>query len=447
MGRIKEGFVDSWKMEPLSMAVLAGITPDTHEVSFYDDRVERLDYDKPADLVAIAVETYTARRAYQIAYHYRLRGAKVVMGGFHATLMPKEVQAHADAVVVGEAEPVWSELLQDAEAGRLKPLYRGEQRPCLGNLKLDRSIFKGKNYVPLTLVETGRGCNFACDFCAVTAYYDRSYRYRPPAHVAAEIAEGGRKRVFLVDDNLSADPGRLKTLLREIAPLNVRWMSQATIKTADDPEVVRLLQKSGCEAILIGFESLGEATLKSMKKGFNRGQPNYTDNLKRLRDAGIKVYATFVFGYDTDTPDVFERTLEFAMQQRFFVAAFNHLQPFPGTPLYKRMEEAGRMLYPKWWLQPGYNFGEICFQPTTMSPGELYERLATIRRTFYSKRSIALRSLDFKANFNSAHGAWTHLWVNSILRRELNQKWKTPLGDLSEAFWPETAKTLAKVAA
>jgi radical SAM superfamily enzyme YgiQ (UPF0313 family) len=140
-----------------------------------------------------------------------------------------------------------------------------------------------------------------------------------------------------------------------------------------------------------------------------------------------------VFGYDTDTPDVFERTLDFAMEQKFFVAAFNHLQPFPGTPLYRCMEADGRLLYPKWWLEPGYRFGQICFRPKLIGSEALYERLRELRRTFYSVPNILRRSLDLKANVNSPRGAWLHLMVNYVLRKELTEKWATPLGDPSEA--------------
>ena len=429
MGRDHGAFVESWKMEPLSMAALAGLTPPQHEVVFYDDRVEKIPFHEPTDLVALSVETYTARRAYQIAWHYQQRGVPVVMGGFHATLVTDEVEARADAVVVGEAEPVWAELLSDAQAGKLRKVYRAKARPCLGGLKPDRRIFEGKKYIPLTLVETGRGCGFACDFCSVAGYFDKTYNFRPPAEVAADIEATGQRRIFLVDDNLTADFERTKPLLRALEPLKIRWMSQATINTASDPEVLRLMQRSGCEAILIGFESLGEATLKKMKKGFNRGQGNYAESLARLRDHGIKVYATFVFGYDTDTPDVYERTLDFAMEQRFFVAAFNHMHPFPGTPLYRRLEAEGRLLYPKWWLEPYYRFGQIAFRPKGMEPQELYTRLVELRRRFYSLPSIARRSLDFKANMAGLDGARVHLLVNYILRKELTQKWATPLGD------------------
>ena len=431
MGRESEAFVESWKMEPLSMAVLAGLTPSRHEVTFFDDRVEAVDLERPADLVAISTETYTARRAYQLARAFRQRGAKVVLGGYHATLVPDEVKGFADAVVIGEAEAVWERVLADAEAGHLQPEYRAEGRPQVYRVSPDRSIFRGKRYMPLTLVETGRGCNFVCDFCSVTSYFRQQVRWRPADEVVAEIASTGRRRVFLVDDNLTTDFARAKELFRALTPLKIHWLSQATINTGTDEELCRLMQKSGCAGILIGFESLNEDTLRGMKKQFNQGASKFRDSLSRLRDHGLKIYATFVFGYDTDTPDLFERTLDFAMEQKFFVTAFNHLQPFPGTPLYARMQAEGRLLYPRWWLEPSYRFGQVVFRPRGMEPDELYQRLRDTRARFFSWSSILRRATDLKANCRDPRAAWYHFAVNAILKKELNEKWATPLGDLS----------------
>ena len=171
-------YIRTWQMEPLPAAVIAGLTPPGVDIRFYDDRMERIPFDEPTDAVAISVETYTAKRAYQIASEYRRRGVPVIMGGFHASLCPEEVARYADAVVVGEAEAVWEQVLKDTEAGTLQPYYRGEQRPSLGGLRPNRSIFQGKRYLPIGLVEAGRGCHFRCDFCAVQTVFQRSQTRR-----------------------------------------------------------------------------------------------------------------------------------------------------------------------------------------------------------------------------------------------------------------------------
>src|SRR5262249_30533212 len=181
-------YVRAWQMQPLSMAVLAGLTPPDVEVRFYDDRVEEIPFDEPADLVALSVETFTALRAYRIARAFRARGVPVVLGGYHVTLLPEEAQAEADAIIVGDAEPVWRQVLDDARRRRLRPVYNGLGRRTLAGIRPRREIFEGKRYQNLTLVEFARGCNFKCDFCSITAFHSAAQNHRPPDEVADEMA-------------------------------------------------------------------------------------------------------------------------------------------------------------------------------------------------------------------------------------------------------------------
>ena len=181
--RIGESYIRSWQMEPLPIAALAGLTPSGVDLRFHDDRLETIPFDEPTDAVAIPVETYTARRAYQIANHYRQRGIPVVLGGFHPTLVPDEAARFSDSIVIGEAEAVWSEVVDDLAHRTLKSLYHGE-RTNLSGISVDRSIFQGKRYLPIGLVETGRGCRFPCEFCAIQTFFQRSYRARPADDVA-----------------------------------------------------------------------------------------------------------------------------------------------------------------------------------------------------------------------------------------------------------------------
>jgi radical SAM superfamily enzyme YgiQ (UPF0313 family) len=429
-------YIRSWQMEPLQPALLAGVTPDDVQVSFHDDRMEVIPFDAPTDLVAISVETYTARRAYQIASEYRARGVPVVMGGFHATLCTDEVSRYAESVVVGEAEPVWPELVDDARHGRLQPVYRGERPAQLSRLRYVRDIYAGKRYLPLGLIEAGRGCRFRCDFCAITSFFEASHRLRPVDDIVAELREqrGHKKLFFFVDDNFAGNIKAAKELLRALIPLKLRWVTQMSINAAHDDEFLDLLRRSGCVGVLIGFESLDPEVLAAMRKQFNTMRGGYAVALEGLRRHGIRVYGTFVFGYDGDSAESFERALDMAMEHRFYIAAFNHLTPFPGTPLYARLRDEGRLEHPSWWMDPGYSYNRVPFQPDGLSAGEIQRHCVQTRRRFYSWRSIVRRG--FTA-VNRADGFMFRNFfpINAIHRREVAQRDHYPLGD---ATWRGT---------
>src|SRR5687767_14235623 len=233
--------------------------------------MEEIPFDEPTDLVALSVETYTARRAYQIASEYRKRRVPVVMGGFHASLVPEEVARYAEAVVIGEAEKLWPAVIDDARHGRLQKFYRQHGRPTLMGLRPDRSIFRGKRYLPIGLVEAGRGCHFKCDFCAVQAVFNATQTRRPIDEILSEIAQvkQEKKLFFFVDDNITSNLDQAKAFFRALAPLKVRWVSQSSINAAHDEEFLDLLVRSGCMGVLIGFESVDERNLATMNKRFN----------------------------------------------------------------------------------------------------------------------------------------------------------------------------------
>jgi radical SAM superfamily enzyme YgiQ (UPF0313 family) len=436
--RVGQKYLRGWQMEPLSVAVIAGLTPAEVEISFYDDRMESIPYDEPTDVVAISVETYTAKRAYQIASEYRRRGVPVVMGGFHATLCPEEVSQYAEAVVVGEVEDLWEEVLSDAESGTLQSYYEASQRPSLVNSRPDRSVYAGKRYLPLALVEAARGCKFKCDFCAIQTFFHSTHNSRPLDDIVADVAVvKDRPLVFFVDDNLTCDMKQAKELLRALVPLRIRWVSQASIDAAHDEELLQLMAESGCQGVLMGLESLNPDNLSSMNKDFNMMKGGFEQALANLRRYKIRLYITFVFGYDGDTEDSFEETLQFAKKHRFFVAAFNHLVPFPGTPVYKRMEEEGRLLYDKWWLDDNYGFFMVPFQPKHMTPERLERGCVEARKAYYRWHSIWQRGLD-PVNRGSPLTWLAYYWINYLLRREVGQRHRYPLGD--EAWRGELVK-------
>ena len=428
-----EKYIGTWQMEPLPAAVIAGLTPDDVDVSFYDDRMETIPFDAPADLVAISVETYTAKRAYQIASEYRARGVPVVMGGFHAMLCPDEVAEYAEAVVVGEAEHVWANVVDDARHSTLRKFYRPASRPSLSGLKPDRSIFAGKRYLPIGLVEAGRGCHFKCDFCAIQTVFQRTQTRRPATDIVAELESlraAGKRFFFFVDDNITSNMEQAKELYRALIPLNVRWVSQASINAAHDEEFLDLLSRSGCEGLLIGFESLNPENLRRMNKGFNTMKGGYERALANLRRYGIKLYLTFIFGYDEDTPESFQQSVDFAKAHGLYIGAFNHLTPFPGTPLYQRLQTEKRLLYDAWWLDDDYRYNMIPFQPKNMSPEQLQHGCLQARRSFYSVGSILKRSLN-PVNRPDFFMFRNYFLINGMIRAEVSARDFYPLGDPS----------------
>ena len=330
-------------LPPLSLAILAARTPKDIEVTFYDDKVEVIPADDEPDLVAITVETFTAHRAYELARQYREKGVPVVMGGYHPTFLPQEALQHADAIVIGDAEGSWEQLLADFRKGCMQASYSGGNSRPIKDFVLDRSIFKGKKYPPVELVQYGRGCRFACDFCSIRTFYQDNIRQRDTQSIVEEMAGFSRNRlIFFVDDNLFNSVKALNALLEAIRPLGLRWSCQISIDVAKDDKLLDRMAEAGCVFALVGFESLSEQNLRQMGKRWNRVAGDYLSVVDKFHQRGIALYGTFVFGYDADTPETIQQSLDFAMEAKLEIANFNPLTPTPGSNLYKRLEQEGR---------------------------------------------------------------------------------------------------------
>jgi radical SAM superfamily enzyme YgiQ (UPF0313 family) len=420
--------IRSWEMQPLAPAVLKAVTPPDIDFRFYDDRLEAIPYDEPTDLVGITVETYTAKRAYQIASEFRRRGVPVVMGGFHATLATAETARYAESVVVGEGERIWPEVLEDAAAGRLKRTYEGGH-PQLGGVIPDRSVFSGKRYLPIALAETGRGCPFSCEFCAVRKFYGPERRTRPVEEVLREVGSLAERYVFFVDDNMVGDSPRSIELLHGLAATGKRWVTQSSIDTGFDEDLLSVAETSGCVGILSGLESLDPSNLKRMGKGVNLHNLDYAAAIDGLRRHGIWSYATFLLGYDHDRSDSADRLLRFAVDNRIMLCGFNHVTPFPGTALYDRLEHEGRLRFEAWWLEDGYHYDMIPYEPAAMTADEVERACLDIRMRFYGARSLFWRSLDFKANCGSPAAVLAYWLIGAQMYRDVRKRNGLTLGD------------------
>lgn len=425
--------------EPLVFGVLAKLTPPDVELALYDDRIEPVPYDEPTDLVALTVETFTAKRAYQIANEYRKRGVPVVMGGYHPTLLPDEALQFADAIAIGDAETVWLQMVEDARAKKLRRVYQSQPNLETDGVVPDRSIFKGKKYGPLRIVQYGRGCRFACDFCSIHAFYGKDMPRRCMDDVLAELEELRGQYVFFADDNLFTDAGSAAALFKALEPFDIHWACQVSLDIVKNPQLLDLMRESGCVGALIGFESLNTDNLVQMKKKWNTKQGDYADALVQIYERGIMVFGSFVFGYDYDTPESFDRTFEFAMKSKLALAQFNSLYPMPGTTLYPRLQKEKRLLYERWWLDDNYRYGETIFQPRGMTADQLRDGIIRLRKQFNTYSSIASRMLNFKSNSRSLYHLFAYLTINLVTKKEIMNKQGEMLGDGTPLTWLPTS--------
>jgi radical SAM superfamily enzyme YgiQ (UPF0313 family) len=417
-------YLDEGRMQPLQLGLLAGLTPADVDIALVDDRCEPVPYDTPTDLVAITVETFTARRAYEISAEYRSRGVPVVLGGFHPTLLPEEAALHADAVVVGDAEPVWHDVLRDAQAGRLQARYAGPPGVPQNGVVPRRDLFRGRGYIRIALVQAGRGCTHGCSFCAVSAVSGRTHTHRAVAEVIREIESQDRRLVFFVDDNLIADRPFAAALFRALQPLRLRWVGQAPIDMVADRELMDLMVASGCLGNVIGFESLDPTTLQAMGKTPNLAATDgYEGAIKVLKSYGLQTWAAFTLGHDGDTPASLYGLLEFALRHKFTFAAFNVLMPYPGTPLYRDLQQQGRLLYDgAWWLHPDYRFNHAAFKPRQMSADELTDIAFDIRCRWNRFSAQVWRFLDPQTNLRTPYKMALYWLYNPLFRREMMKK-------------------------
>lgn len=376
----------SFRFSMLSLLTVASLTPRKHEVTLVDEQFDEVPLDGDFDVVGITVMTATAPRAYELAAQFRARGIPVVMGGFHPTFNLDEARQHADAVVVGPAYGAWEQALADIEAGALKPVYHGTF-DVPARMETPKHLLSKSKYLSIHTTFATLGCRNGCQFCSIKNFYNRKRYLRPVDAIIEELQSFPEKFVMFIDDNLTQDREFALELIQKLAPLNKRWMTQASIEVADDPEMLAAMQASGCIGLFIGLETRSRETLEHQKKTM-RPPEYYREAIQRLHKHGIYVEAGIMFGFENDGPEVFQETLPWLDDLGVDAIQVSIVTPLPGTNLYEAMK--GRIFDHNW---EHYDFKHAVFTPARMTAEQLHNGARWVRRQFYAPWRIARRLL------------------------------------------------------
>lgn len=377
--------------------VAASIPGDKYEVKCINDAYQDVDYDEECDIVGISTATPSAPRAYEIADKFREMGKTVILGGIHPTLLPKEAINHADSVVIGEAESTFPRLLKDFEKNRLKKFYTSNKKISPYSIPLPRRDVE-EIYPLISAVQTSRGCPYNCKFCVLPKVNGTVYRPIPVERVIEDIKSTKRKLLIMIhDSSLTIDVDYVKKLFKEMIPLKKKFMCYGSVPVLiNNEEIIKLSKKAGCVYWALGFETINKNSL-NRDAGKSYRVEQYEKVIKMIKNEGINVFGSFVFGFDSDTLDVFETTLQKVQNWGIDAAEFNILTPFPGTDIYKKLRKEGRILHTDW---SKYDLQHVVFEPKNMTPGELYNGVRYVAREFYSieetlKRELSVNPINF----------------------------------------------------
>jgi radical SAM superfamily enzyme YgiQ (UPF0313 family) len=382
-------------MIPLALPAIAALTPDRYEIRIYDEEIEKIPFDETPDIVGITTLAATANRAFELGDLYRNKGTKVVFGGPYASFQVEEALQHGDSVVVSEAEGKWEQCLEDFENGCMKTVYESQsyvpyktQKPPRWDLVNVKRIFQ-------IAIQVSRGCPFNCDFCLVSKNFGRKMRYREISNVVEELKAAPLKYFFFVDDNLTINKKYAKDLMKAIIPLKISWGCMCSIDIASDEELLHLMAEAGCFNILIGFESLNPDSLDASNKHHNKHGTIYEEAIKKIHSAGIHINASFVVGFDTDTIEEFDRIFDFTLKNNLPNVNLHILNAPPGTELYKKFREEGRLLN----CDPELGVGHF---PTlnymNISQIELFDKYMETIARLYSFSTIMKKAVPLFSN-------------------------------------------------
>jgi radical SAM superfamily enzyme YgiQ (UPF0313 family) len=390
-------------MIPLALPTIASLTPDHYEIKIFDEEIENIPFHETPDIVGITTLAATANRAFELGDLYRKKGAKVVFGGPYASFQIEEALQHGDSVVVSEAEGKWEQCLEEFENGRLKKVYKSQSYVPYKTQTPPRWDLVNLNRIFQIAIQVSRGCPFNCDFCLVSKNFGRKMRYREIENVVEELKSAPSKYFFFVDDNLTINKKYAKELMKAIIPMKISWGCMCSIDIATDDELLHLMAEAGCFNILVGFESLNPDSLDASNKHHNKHGTIYEEAIKKIHAAGIHINASFVVGFDSDTLDEFDRIFDFTLKNNLPNVNLHLLNAPPGTELYMKFKEEGRLLN----CDPELGVGHF---PTlnymNISQIDLFDRYMETIARLYSFDTILKKAVPLFSNggFNRKGG-------------------------------------------
>jgi radical SAM superfamily enzyme YgiQ (UPF0313 family) len=393
----------------LGLLTLAGMTPASIEVEYLEVRdVNKESLPSNFDVVAISTLTATAKEAYALAARFRANGTRVILGGLHATLVTEEARQHVDSLVIGEGEPVWPEIISDLQKGELKPVYDARGRPFdLAHAPMPRFDLLSPGRYPRFTVQTQRGCPWSCEFCAASIRISPTFKVKPVEKVIAEvrrIKELWREPfIEFADDNTFVNRAHSKQLMRLLAKEQVRWFTETDISIAKDEELLELMHDAGCAQVLIGFESPSISALDGLEQNTNwkaKQFQSYCEAVEKIQRHGITVNGCFIMGLDGSGPESFSAVHRFVRESGLYDVQITYLTPFPGTPLYSRFQQEGRILREGAWEY--CTLFDVNFQPQNMTAGDLEHGFKSLVAKLYRDDFVRARGERFIRQFRSA---------------------------------------------
>ena len=406
---------------PLSLLMLAAVTPRDIDIRLVDERFEEIDFDEEVDLVGITVVTRTSLRAYEIADEYRKRGVVVVLGGIHPSVFPQEASLHADAVVIGEGERIWPQILEDNRQGQLKNIYTRGHIIDINELPFPRYdiISHPEWYSTTKPIYASRGCENYCTFCSAGLAIRKRYRTRHIQSIVDELSATNSKMVLFSDDNLGWDIDYAKELFRAIVPLNIKWLGGTTLSSLEDMELVDLFAKSGCVVLNLGFESLSSKVINSIKKNHINDPSRYRELIRRVHSCGITIFGSFILGFDDDDPSVFREMIDFINETNIDLPVILCLIPYPGSEIYRQFEREQRLLHKNWNYYDSAA-AYVVYQPKQMTPQELQDGYLMVIEELHTIGSSLRRLARAKTLFS--FGALPAISYNLQKRRSVREE-------------------------